>query len=233
VKGTSRAVRPPKPPRPERTPRREPTGPPPSTILLLHKPYGVLSQFTDDAGRPTLADFVKAPGLYAAGRLDFDSEGLLVLTDIPWVKTRLTDAKNGIEKTYWVQVEVEGDEDAVPEESALELLRKGLELADGPTRPARAFRLDPASVPALARLAPRHPAVRPRAGHVATWLELTIKEGRNRQVRRMCAAVGLPTLRLVRVGVGPWKLDGLGPGKTRKVEGIPAELFRRPAAPRS
>jgi 23S rRNA pseudouridine2457 synthase len=177
---------------------------------------------------------VKIPGVYAAGRLDFDSEGLMVLTDIPWVKARLTDSKHGIAKTYWVQVEVPGDEEsAIPDEEALARLRTGVDLADGMTLPARVLRIDPTTLPALARLAPRHPAVRPRAGHSTAWLELTISEGRNRQVRRMCAAVGLPTLRLVRVAVGPWRLDGLGPGKSRKVDGIPAELFRRPAGGRT
>jgi 23S rRNA pseudouridine2457 synthase len=188
----------------------------------------VLSQFTGAAGRPTLADYVHEPGVYAAGRLDADSEGLLVLTDVPWVKTRLADPARGTEKTYWVQVELDG---AHVEEAALRQLRAGLVLADGPTRPARARRIDPAATPALASLAPRHPPVRPRAGRGTAWLELALTEGRNRQVRRMCAAVGLPTLRLVRVGVGPWRLDGLGPGKLRRVEGIPAELFRRAPRP--
>ena len=187
----------------------------------------MLSQFTDAAGRPTLADYVKEAGVYAAGRLDADSEGLLVLTDLPWVKTRLTDPARGTEKTYWVQVELPG---AHVEEAALKQIRAGLELADGPTRPAKVRRLDPVTLPALSALAPRHPPVRPRPGRAMAWLELTIGEGRNRQVRRMCASVGLPTLRLVRVAVGPWRLDGLRPGRIRQVEGIPAELFRRTSA---
>ncbi len=196
-------------------------------ILLFHKPYGVLSQFTDAAGRSTLANYVKEAGVYAAGRLDFDSEGLLVLTDVPWVKTRLTDPARGMAKIYGVQVELPlGTEDVA--EEALARLRNGVTLADGPTGRAKVRRVDPATVPALAAH-PRRPPVRPRAGCATAWLELTITEGRNRQVRRMAAAVGLPTLRLVRLGVGPWRLDDLRPGEIRRVEGIPAELFRRPA----
>ena len=189
----------------------------------------MLSQFTDDAGRPTLADYVKDQGVYAAGRLDVDSEGLLVLTDMPWVKTRLTDPARGTAKTYRVQVELPPGVEEV-DEAALERLREGITLADGPTRPARVRVLDAATTAAVNALPPSRPPVRPRAGCTTAWLELTITEGRNRQVRRMAAAVGLPTLRLVRTAVGPWKLDGMKPGEVRKVEGIPAELFRRPAS---
>ena len=204
-------------------------------ILLFHKPYGVLSQFTDTAGRPTLADYVKEPGVYAAGRLDADSEGLLVLTDVPWVKARLTDPAQGTPKTYLVQVELPAGVLELDEE-VLARLRSGVSLADGPTRPAQARRVDPAQEPALTALPPRHPPVHPRPGQDTAWLELTIAEGRNRQVRRMTASLGLPTLRLLRVAVGPWRLDGLRAGKVRKVEGIPAALFqraagRKPAAP--
>jgi 23S rRNA pseudouridine2457 synthase len=188
----------------------------------------VLSQFTDAAGRPTLADYVKEPGVYAAGRLDVDSEGLLVLTDMPWVKTRLTDPARGTAKTYRVQVELPPGVEEV-DEAALDRLREGVTLADGPTRPARVRLLDAAATAAVNALPPSRPPVRPRAGCATAWLELTITEGRNRQVRRMAAAVGLPTLRLVRIAVGPWKLDGMKPGELRKVEGIPAELFSRPA----
>jgi 23S rRNA pseudouridine2457 synthase len=202
----------------------------PPRILLFHKPYGVLCQFTDGAGRATLADYVREPGLYAAGRLDADSEGLLVLTSTAWVKARLTDPAHETPKTYWAQVEVLPDVDI---EAALERLREGVELADGPTRPARARRLDPEATggahvaPGLKGLPHRDPPIRPRPGRETAWIEITITEGRNRQVRRMAAAVGLPTLRLVRVAVGPWRLDGLASGAVRRVDGIPAALFRR------
>jgi 23S rRNA pseudouridine2457 synthase len=186
----------------------------------------VLSQFTDDAGRPTLADYVKEPGVYAAGRLDADSEGLLVLTDVPWVKARLNDPARGTAKTYRAQVELPPGVDAV-DEAALDPLRAGITLPDGPTRPAKVRPLDADETAAQEALPPSRPPVRPRAGCATAWLELTLTEGRNRQVRRMLAAVGLPTLRLVRVAVGPWRLDGLRPGQVRRVEGIPAELFRR------
>ena len=165
-------------------------------------------------------------GVYAAGRLDADSEGLLVLTDVPWVKTRLADPS--IEKSYWVQVELPPGADTV-EEEALERLRNGLELADGPTRPARARAIAPAGPHSPAVLGLRDPPVRPRPGRATAWIELGLSEGRNRQVRRMVAAVGLPALRLVRVGVGPWPLGDLRAGETRRVEGIPAALFHRPA----
>jgi 23S rRNA pseudouridine2457 synthase len=184
----------------------------------------VLSQFTDAAGRPTLADYVKEAGVYAAGRLDADSEGLLVLTDLPWVKQRLTDPARRMAKTYLVQVELPEGVERV-DDSALDRLRQGVILAEGPTLPAKVRRVDSDAVPAT--LPPRHPPVRPRGGRATAWLELTITEGRNRQVRRMTATVGLPTLRLLRTGVGPWRLDGLRPGKVRRVEGIPAVLFRR------
>ncbi len=202
----------------------------PPRILLFHKPYGVLTQFTDEAGRPTLADYVREPGLYAAGRLDADSEGLLILTSTAWVKSRLTDPAHETPKTYWAQVEVAPGVDV---DVALEQLRAGVELSDGPTRPARARRLDPEAkggphaAPGLVGMPRREPPVQPRAGRETTWIELTITEGRNRQVRRMGAAVGLPTLRLIRVGVGPWRLDGLASGAVRRIDGIPAELFRR------
>ena len=162
---------------------------------------------------------MKDKGVYAAGRLDFDSEGLLVLTDMPWVKQRLTDPARGTPKTYLVQVELPDGSHRV-DEDALEGLRRGVELSDGPTRPAKVRRVD--DEPALPR---RHPPVKPRAGRTTAWLELTITEGRNRQVRRMAAAVGLPTLRLVRTAVGPWRLDTMRPGELKRVEGIPAALF--------
>lgn len=178
-------------------------------LVAFNKPYGVLCQFTDRSTppRPTLAGFGLPPAVYAAGRLDFDSEGLLLLTDDGGLAHRLTDPRHKQPKTYWVQVEGE------PREDQLLALRAGVELNDGPTRPAQAERIDP---PALW---PRDPPVRYRKTVADAWLELTIGEGRNRQVRRMTAAVDLPTLRLVRVAIGEHRLEGLGPGHWRLVPG--------------
>lgn len=177
------------------------------TTLLFNKPYGVLCQFTDREGRPTLADFVDVPGVYAAGRLDFDSEGLLVLTDDGRLVHALADARAKTTKAYLVQVE------GVPRAAQLEKLRRGVTLNDGPTAAAQVKLL--AKAPGW--LWPRDPPVRFRR-HVPThWLELAITEGRNRQVRRMTAHVGLPTLRLVRTRVGPYELGDLAPGKWRTV----------------
>ena len=176
-----------------------------SRLILLNKPYGVLCQFTDEAGRATLKDCVAVPGVYAAGRLDTDSEGALLLTDDGPLQHRIADPRHKLPKTYLVQVE--GD----PHEDQLQALRDGVQLKDGPTLPAQARRID---APALW---PRDPPVRFRKTVPDAWLELTIHEGRNRQVRRMTAAVGLPTLRLVRVAVGAHLLDGLGPGQWREV----------------
>jgi 23S rRNA pseudouridine2457 synthase len=174
-------------------------------LIAFNKPYGVLCQFTDRStpARPTLAGFGLPPGVYAAGRLDYDSEGLLLLTDDGGLAHRLTDPRHKQPKTYWVQVE--GDPDA----AQLAALRAGVELNDGRTRPAQVRRIE---APALW---PRDPPVRFRKSVPDGWLELTIGEGRNRQVRRMTAAVGLPTLRLVRVAVGPHGLAGLAPGQWR------------------
>ena len=176
-------------------------------LIAFNKPYGVLCQFTDrsDPPRPTLAGFGLPPDVYAAGRLDHDSEGLLLLTDDGALAHRLTDPRHKQPKTYWVQVE--GD----PTEEQLAALRRGVELGDGRTRPAQARRI---RAPALW---PRDPPVRFRKTVPDAWLELTIGEGRNRQVRRMTAAVGLPTLRLVRVAIGPHRLDGLAPGAWRQL----------------
>ncbi|GAA5001964.1 pseudouridine synthase [Pseudoluteimonas lycopersici] len=176
-------------------------------LIALNKPYGVLCQFTDRSvpPRPTLAGFGLPAGVYPAGRLDFDSEGLLLLTDDGALAHRLTDPRHKQPKTYWVQVE--GD----PREAQLDALRQGMELNDGPTLPAQARRID---APALW---PRDPPVRFRKSVPDAWLELTIHEGRNRQVRRMTAAAGLPTLRLVRVGVGQIGLENLGPGHWRRI----------------
>ena len=174
-------------------------------LIAFNKPYGVLCQFTDRSAppRPTLAGFGLPPGVYAAGRLDHDSEGLLLLTDDGALAHRLTDPRHKQPKTYWVQVEGE------PDEAQLAALRSGVQLRDGPTRPAQVERIDP---PALW---PRDPPVRFRKTVPDAWLQLEIGEGRNRQVRRMTAAVGLPTLRLVRVAIGGHRLDGLPPGQWR------------------
>lgn len=174
--------------------------------ILFNKPFGVLPQFTDrgtETPRPTLSDYIDVPGVYAAGRLDRDSEGLLVLTDDGRLQSRVSDPKYRTEKTYLVQVEGE------PERAALEALAKGVVLKDGPTRPATVARIDPPD------LWPRDPPVRFRKTVPDCWLELTIAEGRNRQVRRMTAAVGHPTLRLVRIRVGQWTLDDLANGAWR------------------
>lgn len=174
-------------------------------LIAFNKPFRVLCQFTDGApegtARKTLAGFGLPPGVYAAGRLDYDSEGLLLLTDDGRLAHRLTDPRHKAVKTYWVQVE------GTPAEQQLDALRSGVELKDGPTLPAKAR-----GIPAPG-LWPRDPPVRFRKTVADAWLELQISEGRNRQVRRMTAAVGLPTLRLVRVAVGPHRLGQLRPGQ--------------------
>jgi 23S rRNA pseudouridine2457 synthase len=175
-------------------------------VILLNKPYGVLCQFTDPEGRPTLADHVQVPRVYPAGRLDTDSEGLVVLTDDGAEQARIADPRHKLEKTYLVQV------DGAIDDSALERLRQGVTLNDGPTLPARAEAIADPGFP------PRTPPIRVRRDIPTSWIALTIREGRNRQVRRMTAAVGHPTLRLVRVAVGPWNLDGLAPGEWRDAE---------------
>ena len=181
-------------------------------LIALNKPYGVLCQFTDRSQppRPTLAGFGLPAGVYAAGRLDADSEGLLLLTDDGRLAHRLTDPRHKQPKTYWVQVE------GVPEAAQLQALRNGVLLNDGPTLPAQVQRID---APVLW---PRDPPVRFRKRVPDAWLALTLAEGRNRQVRRMTAAVGLPTLRLVRVAMGDQRLDGLLPGQWRVLEHGPA-----------
>jgi len=176
------------------------------TLILFNKPYGVLCQFSaDGSGRPVLADFITEPGVYPAGRLDHDSEGLLILTDDGRQQARITEPRHKLPKTYWAQVE------GVPGEAALEALRKGIELKDGLTRPARA-RL----IPEPDGLWPRDPPIRVRKSVPDSWLELTLTEGRNRQVRRMTAAIGHPTLRLIRARIGDWTLTGLAPGAWRR-----------------
>jgi 23S rRNA pseudouridine2457 synthase len=178
-------------------------------LILFNKPFGVLSQFTDrgaDGARATLSEYIDVPGVYPAGRLDRDSEGLLLLTDDGRLQARIADPRFKLPKTYLVQVE--GD----PEEAPLEALRRGVLLKDGITRPAEVERIDP---PALW---PRDPPVRFRKSVPDCWLRLTIREGRNRQVRRMTAAVGLPTLRLVRWSVGGWTVEAVRPGEWRNAE---------------
>lgn len=178
-----------------------------STLYLFYKPYQVLSQFSDDKGRATLADYIKVPNIYPAGRLDYDSEGLLLLTDEGALQARITEPKYKLPKTYWVQVEGQMTDEA------LEKLRKGVELNDGKTRPAKATHFQ---VPAW--LPERPEAVKPRPGLGTSWVELTLLEGRNRQVRRMTASVGFPTLRLVRYAIGTWTLDFIKVGRYRTTE---------------
>lgn len=180
-----------------------------SRLVLFNKPYGVLCQFSDKgtaSPRPTLSDFIDLPGVYPAGRLDLDSEGLLLLTDDGRLQARIADPRFKMAKSYLVQVEGE------PADERLDALRRGVDLKDGRTRPAEAERIaDP-------QLWPRDPPVRFRKTVADSWLALTIREGRNRQVRRMTAAVGHPTLRLVRRRIGDWTLDGIAPGTWRQIE---------------
>jgi len=181
-------------------------------LLLFNKPFAVLSQFTSRDGRRCLAEFIPASNVYPAGRLDFDSEGLLILTDFgPW-QARISQPGSPLPKLYRVQVE--GD----PEDSLLEPLRRGVLLKDGPALPAPARRIaEPAG------LWPRDPPIRQRRSVPTAWLEIVLREGRNRQVRRMTAAIGLPTLRLVRWSIGPWSVEGLAPGEWREVPRAEAE----------
>lgn len=175
-------------------------------LILCNKPFRVMCQFTDAEGRATLADFVNVPGVYAAGRLDFDSEGLLLLTNAGWLQTLIAEPRHKLPKTYLVQVEGE------PTESALAQLRRGVTLNDGLTQPAAAEWIAPPVV------WERDPPIRVRKSIPDSWLRLTITEGRNRQVRRMTAAVGHPTLRLIRERIGRWTLGDLQPGQWREVE---------------
>lgn len=176
----------------------------PTRHILFWKPYGVLSQFTDQEGRPTLKDYIDVPDVYPVGRLDMDSEGLLLLTNDGLLKHRLQHPRYGHWRTYWAQVE------RIPDDRALQRLAEGVVIAGGyRTRPARVRRIDPPDLP------PRPVPIRYRKTVPTCWLEISIREGKNRQVRRMTAAVGHPTLRLVRVAIGPLRLNGLTPGQWR------------------
>lgn len=182
-------------------------------LILLNKPFNVLSQFTGQ-NTGTLADYITVPDFYPAGRLDKDSEGLLLLTDCGRTQQRISHPRFSLAKTYWAQVEGEIDD------TALQSLRNGLMLKDGPTRPASAERLPE---PAIWQ---RFPPIRERRNIPVSWLSLTITEGRNRQVRRMTAAVGFPTLRLIRHSIGPWTVEGLMPGEYRRIE-LPSAWWTR------
>lgn len=175
-------------------------------LILFNKPYGVLSQFTPADGHPGLGDYIPVPGVYAAGRLDRDSEGLLILTDDGRLQHALTDPRRHKRKTYWVQVE------GVPSAQAIARLRQGVDLGDFRTRPARVR-----VIPEPEGLWPRNPPIRERRSIPTTWLEIILTEGKNRQIRRMTAKVGHPTLRLIRWAIDRWTLEGLAPGQWRVV----------------
>jgi 23S rRNA pseudouridine2457 synthase len=176
-------------------------------IILFNKPYGVLSQFTAEGRWQGLKDFIPVPGVYAAGRLDADSEGLLILTDDGALKARIAEPKHKLAKTYWAQIEGIADTDALTQ------LRKGVDLGDTLTQPAKVR-----TIKEPPGLWPRNPPIRFRKAIPTSWLELIISEGKNRQVRRMTAKTGLPTLRLIRYAVGNWTLKGLAPGEWKEVD---------------
>ncbi len=185
-------------------------------LILLNKPYGVPCQFSGGGERATLAAFVPVPRVYPAGRLDADSEGLVLLTDDGRLQAAISHPRHALEKGYWAQVE------GTAGQEALAALRRGVVLADGPTRPARARAIEEP-----AGLWPRDPPIRHRRAIPTSWIEVGLREGRNRQVRRMTACVGLPTLRLVRFRVGPWELGDLAPGQWREVPAPRAESLRQ------
>jgi len=174
-------------------------------IVLFNKPFNVLCQFTDKEGRKTLSDFVKVKNVYAAGRLDFDSEGLVILTDDGKLQHLISDPEYKLEKTYWVQVE------GIPSEESLNKLRKGILLKDGLTKPAKTKLID------TPKITERNPPIRERKNIPTNWIELIITEGKNRQVRRMTAAIGHPTLRLIRYSIGNWNIDNIKPSEYRIV----------------
>lgn len=186
-------------------------------LILFNKPYGVICQFSEHEKHPTLKDYIPFPGVYAAGRLDTDSEGLLILTDDGALQHRIAHPRYKEDKTYWVQVE------GIPEDSQLEPLRRGVDLGDFVTRPAKVRQIDePAGLWA------RNPPIRERKAIPTSWLEVIISEGKNRQVRRMTAKVGLPTLRLIRASIGKYHLENLQPGEWRKIDApAPTTLYRK------
>ena len=177
-----------------------------SRLILFNKPYGVITQFSSDGKHATLKEFIPLPGVYPAGRLDTDSEGLLILTDDGQLQHRISDPRHKLPKTYWAQVE------GIPDQAALERLRQGVDLGDFVTRPAQARLIgEPPG------LWPRTPPIRLRKNIPTAWIELVIREGKNRQVRRMTAKIGCPTLRLIRWRIGDWAIDGLAPGEWREI----------------
>jgi len=178
-------------------------------LILFNKPFQVISQFSPESDKVTLKDYIDIPNVYPAGRLDYDSEGLLLLTDDGRLQARIADPRFGKEKEYWVQVE------GAPDDADLDRLRDGVTLNDGPTRPAQVEVIDAPSV------WPRDPPIRFRKEIPTTWLRLTISEGRNRQVRRMTAHIGFPTLRLVRWRIGEWNLEGIPTGSYRVIDTLP------------
>lgn len=182
-------------------------------VLRFYKPYGVLPQFTDDSGRSTLSDFGLPKGVYPAGRLDFDSEGLMILTNDGSVQHSISDPKQKLYKTYWVQVE--GD----PKDEDLDPIRSGIQLKDGLTLPAFARLIESPDLP------PRNPPIRVRKSIPDSWIEIRLQEGKNRQVRRMTAAIGFPTLRLFRAAVGGVCLDGLSPGEFDEIDDWESQIF--------
>lgn len=178
-------------------------------IVLFHKPFNVLCQFTDEQGRVTLKDYINIPKVYPAGRLDRDSEGLLVLTDNGIAQSQISHRESHTSKTYWAQVE------GIPTDEAISQLCKGVELKDGKTRPAKCERMDEPNP-----LENRDPPIRVRKNIPDSWISLTITEGRNRQVRRMCAAVGFPVLRLIRYRVGDWTIDDIPLGTFKEIDTV-------------
>ncbi len=176
-------------------------------VILLNKPYGVICQFSPSGDHRTLKDFVDMPGIYPAGRLDTDSEGLVVLTGDGALQHRISDPQHKLPKTYFAQVE------GAPDDAALEPLRRGMVLGDFRARPAEAALVDEPEW-----LWPRTPPIRSRQAIPTTWLRLVLREGRNRQVRRMTAAAGFPTLRLIRFSIGPWTISGIAPGQWQKAK---------------